>query len=101
MIGNRNVVPSLTWIRKESVLTPLALNAAAALSVEVVIAGNTTPFSPTTSWHAAEPRYSTHLAAAGLFFEPTQIESARPLYMLDRLPFGPTGVGAVPVSMPL
>ena len=25
----------------------------------------------------------------------------RPLYMLERLPVGPTGVGATPVSMPL
>ena len=46
------------------------------------------------SWQSGEPRNSTHLAAAGLFFEPTQMESARPLYMLARLPLGPTGVGA-------
>ena len=31
------------------------------------------------------------MAAAGLFFEPTQMESARPLYMLARLPLGPAG----------
>ena len=52
-------------------------------------------------WQSGEPRNSTHLAAAGLFFEPTQMESARPLYMLARLPLGPAGVGATPVSMPL
>lgn len=41
------------------------------------------------------------MIAAGLFFEPVQTESARPLYMLERLPDGPTGVGAVMVSTPL
>ena len=81
--------------------TPLALNAASALSVAAGIAGKTTPFSPTMFWQSGEPRNSTHFAAAGLFFEPTQMESARPLYMLARLPLGPAGVGATPVSMPL
>ena len=70
---------------------PLALNAASALSVPRGMAGKTTPFSPTMSWQSAEPRNSTHFAAAGLFFEPTQIESASPLYMLARLPVGPIG----------
>ena len=53
------------------------------------MAGNTTDLSPTMFWQSGEPRNSTHLAAAGLFFEPTQIESASPLYMLARLPVGP------------
>ena len=39
-------------------------------------------------WQSGDPRNSTHFAAAGLFFEPTQMESARPLYMLARLPLG-------------
>src|SRR6476619_723868 len=93
VIGKRNVVLSLTCTRKELTSTPLALNAASALSVEVLTAGKTTAFVATMSWQSAEPRNSTHLAAAGLFFEPTQMESAKPLYMLERLPLGPTGVG--------
>jgi hypothetical protein len=53
---------------------------------------------PTTFWHSGDAANSTHLAATGLFSEPTQIESARPLYTLARLPLGPIGVGATPVS---
>ena len=65
------------------------------------MAGKTTPFSPTMFWQSGEPRYSTHFAAAGLLSDPTQIESARPLYMLARFPLGPIGVGATAVSTPL
>ena len=83
------------------VSTPLAFQAASAFSVASGIAGKTTAFSPTIFWQSGEPRNSTHLAAPGLFFAPTQMESARPLYMLARLPLGPTGVGARPTSMPL
>ena len=79
----------------------MALNAAVALSVAAGMAGKTTPFSPTMFWQSGEPRYSTHFAAAGLLSDPTQIESARPLYMLARLPLGPIGVGATSVSTPL
>jgi hypothetical protein len=79
---------------------PLAFHAALAFSVASGIAGKTTAFSPTMFWQSGEPRNSTHLTAAGLFCEPAQMESAKPLYMLARLPVGPTGVGARPVSMP-
>src|SRR5687767_4476799 len=78
----------------------LAFQAALAFSVASGMAGNTTACSPTMFWQSGEPRNSTHLAAAGLFCEPTQMESAKPLYMLARLPLGPTGVGARPTSMP-
>src|SRR5665647_3550147 len=88
-------------MRNEFTSTPLALKAAWAFWVALGIAGNTTPRLPTTSWAAAEPRYSTHLIAAGLFLELTHTASARPLYMLDRLPLGPIGVGARPTSTPL
>src|SRR5690349_1092050 len=101
VIGNRKVVLSLRWIKKASVLRPLVLKADCAFTVDVFTAGNTTALEATMSWQSAEPRNSTHFAAAGLFFEPTQIESARPLNMLERLPSGPTGVGTVPVSTPL
>src|SRR5688500_11388183 len=79
---------------------PLAFQAASAFSVASGIAGKTTAFSPTMFWQSGEPRNSTHLAAPGLFFAPTQMESAKPLYMLARFPLGPTGVGASPTSTP-
>src|SRR6478609_3975130 len=100
-MGNRNVVPSLTWVVKAETSVPLALKALAALSEELVMAGKTTALDATTSWQAAEPRYSTHLTDAAGFLVPAQTESARPLNMLARLPFGPLGVGANAVSTPL
>ena len=96
-IGNRNVVPSLTWVVKAETSVPLALNASAAFSEELVRAGNTTALEATTSWQAVEARYSTHLTEAAGFLVPAQTESARPLNMLARLPSGPFGVGAKPV----
>ena len=101
VIGNKKVVSSLRCTVKAETSTPLALNAAVALSVAAGMAGKTTPFSPTMFWQSGEPRYSTHFAAAGLLSDPTQIESARPLNMLARLPLGPIGVGATSVLMPL
>jgi hypothetical protein len=98
VIGNRKVVFSSTWMVNGVVSIPLAFHAASAFSVASGIAGKTTAFSPTMFWQSGEPRNSTHLAAPGLFFAPTQMESAKPLYMLARLPLGPTGVGARPVS---
>ena len=65
------------------------------------MAGNTTALEATTSWQAAEPRYSANFTAAAGFFVPAQTESARPLNMEDRLPSGPVGVGAIPTSTPL
>src|SRR3954447_1125756 len=53
------------------------------------------------SWHAGDPRNSTHFADNGLFLVATPIESHKPLYMLAFLPLGPMGVGARPVSIPL
>ena len=52
-------------------------------------------------WQSADPRNLTHFHAAAWFFDPLQMESARPLYMLARWPTGPIGVGAMPVLMPL
>src|ERR671916_30182 len=74
---------------------------ASAFLVASGMAGNTTPASPTMFWHSGDPVNSTHFAATGLLSVPTQIESARPLYMLARLPLGPIGVGATPTSTPL
>src|SRR5579859_2497985 len=96
VIGNRKVEPSLTCWVNGATSTPLALNAAAALSVASLMAGNTTAFDATTSWHAEDARYSTHLTVAVLFFVPAQIESARPLNIEAFLLSGPTGVGAMP-----
>src|SRR5215213_5318078 len=101
VIGNRKVVFSFTWFVKGDTSIPLAFQAAWALSVPEGIAGKTMAFSPTMFWQSGEARNSTHLAAPGLFFAPTQMESASPLYMLARLPVGPMGVGARPTSMPL
>ena len=53
-------------------------------------------------WQSAEPRNLTHFQAFAWFFEPAQIESARPLYMLARCPIGPIGRrGDTDVLMPL
>src|SRR5215212_10010922 len=101
VIGNKKVVLSCTWMVNGVVSMFFAFQAASALSVASGMAGKTTAFSPTMFWQSGEPRNSTHLAAAGLFLEPTQMESAKPLYMLARLPLGPVGVGARPTSMPL
>ena len=101
VMGYRNVVLFLTCSVNAVTSTPLALKASAALSEEAFSAGKTTAFEATTSWQSAEARYSTHLMEASFFLVPAQIESARPLNMEARLPSGPTGVGAMPTSMPL
>src|SRR3954451_3334519 len=73
---------------------------ATALGISDLIAGKTTAAVPTMLWHAGEARKLTHLRASGLCLEPTQIASARPLYMLQ-LPWGPAGWGEKPNLMPL
>src|SRR5690349_12928848 len=61
-MGNRKVVPSLTCCVNAVTSMPLALNAAAALSEELLRAGKTTALDATTSWHAGDARYSTHFS---------------------------------------
>jgi hypothetical protein len=63
------------------------------------MAGKTTAALPTMLWHAGLARKFTHLRASGLCLEPTQIASARPLYMLQ-LPCGPAGCGENPKWIP-
>src|ERR671920_318521 len=101
VMGYRNVVLSLTCSVNAVTSTPLALKASAALSEDALSAGNTTALEATTSWQSADARYSTHLMAASFFWVPAQMESARPLNIDARSPSGPTGVGAMPTSMPL
>ena len=61
---------------------------ATAFGTSLAIAGNTTASVPTMLWQSLEPMKATHLRASALCLLPTQIASARPLYMLQ-LPFGP------------
>src|SRR3954471_19186412 len=49
-------------------------------------------------WHWAPERNLTHLAAFSGCFDSVVIESARPLNIDARLPVGPIGVGAMPMS---
>src|SRR5215203_1142619 len=98
VIGNRKVDFCSKCVVNALMSIFLAFQDASAFFVASGMAGNTTPTSPTMFWHSGEPVNSTHFAATGMFLEPTQIESARPLYMLARLPLGPIGVGANPVS---
>src|SRR5690242_11848446 len=49
-------------------------------------------------WHWAPERNLTHLAAFSGCFDRVVIESARPLNIDARLPVGPIGVGATPMS---
>src|SRR3954466_13019466 len=97
--GNRNVVFSLTWSVK-GVTSSLRSSRlyAMARSVPSGRAGNTTPDWPMMFWQAAPDRNLTHLAAFAGCLESVVIESARPLYIDARLPVGPIGVGAMPMS---
>src|SRR6476469_3544053 len=92
---NRNVVLSLTWTVKADMSVPAALNAASALSVEAGMAGKTTAFAATRSWHSCEPVNSTHFTAGAWFFVAAFTESAKPLNIDARDPLGPIGVGAI------
>src|SRR4051794_34409071 len=49
-------------------------------------------------WHSAPDRNLTHFAAFSGCLDRVVTESARPLNMDARLPVGPIGVGATPMS---
>src|SRR3954469_21394481 len=70
-----------------------------ARSVPFGRAGNTTPDWPMMSWHCSPERNLTHLAASSGCLESVVMESARPLNIDARLPLGPTGVDAIPMSI--
>src|SRR4051812_19320189 len=49
-------------------------------------------------WQSSPERNFTHFAAFSGCFDKVVMESARPLNIDARLPVGPTGVGAIPMS---
>src|SRR4051794_4048913 len=97
--GNRNVVLFLTW-SVNGVTSSLrsVLLYWIARSVPLGRAGNTTPDWPMISWHCSPERNLTHLAALSGCLDSVVMESARPLNIEARLPDGPIGVGAMPMS---
>src|SRR5437773_9876945 len=97
--GNRNVV--LSWTCRVNGVTSRwrwFLLYATANWVASGRAGKTTPDWPMMSWHCSLDRNFTHFAAFSGCFNRVVIESARPLNIDARLPVGPMGVGAMPMS---
>src|SRR2546430_9400870 len=97
--GKRNVVLSLTcWVNGVTSRLRSFLLYATARSVPLGLAGKTTPDWPMMFWHCSPERNFTHFAAFSGCFDKVVIESARPLNIDARLPVGPIGVGARPMS---
>ena len=101
MIGNRNVVSSLTWIEEGVDVDALGLERRVGLvggrrdgrEHDAVLADDVLAVRRA---EVLDP-----LAAAGLFFEPTQIESARPLIHAGALAARPDRRRRDAVFMPL
>src|SRR5690349_7029868 len=97
-IGNRNVpFGSSASSVNEVTSTLFSLRFASAASTPDLIAGKTTADWPTMFSQSGDAANFTHCQAASWFFEPTQIESARPLNMVLR-PADPFGSGAKPTE---
>ena len=97
--GKRNVVLSVTcWVNGVTSRLRSFLLYAMASCVPSGRAGKTTPDSPMMFWHSSPDMNFTHFAAFSGCLDNVVTESARPLNIDARLPVGPIGVGAMPMS---